>query len=88
MELQIACDGLSLSEILPDYLKTATELGSTILFIFVNLKCFLSNENLKELYAYIAYEKINVLLIENTYRELPDSNEEVILFDQDLCRII
>lgn len=88
VEVRINCEEQCLAEMLPDYMRTATELGGIKLFILVNLKCFLSPEELTELYIYASYEKINLLLLENTYKKSYSDHERIILLDSDLCRLI
>jgi CRISPR-associated protein Csn2 len=88
IDLQISFQGENLAETIQDYLKILTEFQEIKLFVFVNLKCFLSTKDLAELFEFICYEKINILLLENHDQKPYNSNETVILFDKDLCRVL
>jgi len=62
------------------------ELLNKNIIIIVNLKSFISKEDLKELYAMLSYKKINLLLIENSEKYKLDSEERTII-DKDICEI-
>lgn len=77
----------SLVEGIVNYLEICSGALGIKLFVFVNLKSFLSREDLLALYKQLAYKKIFVLLLENSVGEkLPE--EEILLLDEDLCEII
>lgn len=71
-------------ELLCDYLDICSEHLMTKLFVFVNLKSFVDEQELKDLYNHILYRKYNVLMIENKqYRTL--DHEIIRIIDKDAC---
>lgn len=77
-----------LTEKIIDYLSLIVELKGNVLFVFVNLKCFLNEEDLKDFYNEIFLRKINVLLLENHSSSSLKEYEKNIVIDNDLCEII
>jgi len=57
------------------------------LFIFVNIKSYLTEKELQELYTQTAYMKARLLLIEATTKEWILTEERVTIIDKDLCEI-
>ena len=55
-------------------------------FVCVNLKSFFSKEELKYLYEFAVYEKINIIVIESIQSEALIGEKGWIL-DKDLCII-
>lgn len=55
------------------------------LFIFYNLKACLSPEELELFYRSVFYEKLNVLLVEDTQRGIKSFCEDTLVVDKDLC---
>lgn len=78
---------LSFSEKLVEYLKLLSNLGTIKIFILINLKSFVSDEELKEIYKYTIYNKLNLLLIENMESNAHFQEEVVHIVDEDLCEI-
>lgn len=74
-------------EKLLDYVYITSEFLSKKLFIFVNLKSFLLEEELEEFYKMMFYKKINILLLESFEREYKFDCEEYYIIDKDLCQI-
>lgn len=74
-------------EKLLDYVYITSEFLSKKLFIFVNLKSFLLEEELEEFYKMMFYKKINILLLESFEREYKLGCEEYYIIDKDLCQI-
>ncbi len=74
-----------LSQII-NYTKIVHQILGIRLFIFVNLKMYLSSEELKELYKTMHYEKIHLLLLEGIQKNIMDG-EKVWIIDKDLCII-
>ncbi|MGB5824120.1 MAG: type II-A CRISPR-associated protein Csn2 [Proteocatella sp.] len=70
-----------------DYISITHEFCNVKLFIFVNLKNFLLPEELEEFYKTIFYKKIDVLLFENTEREIASKAEYIYIIDKDYCQI-
>lgn len=54
------------------------------LLVFVNLKQYLSKEELLEFYKYCLYNKINVLLIDNSTHETTIEHERKLIVDNEL----
>ncbi|MGN0140625.1 MAG: type II-A CRISPR-associated protein Csn2 [Roseburia sp.] len=69
-----------------EYLKIMGQLCGTELFVFVNLKAYLKESEILELYKTAYYCKIKVLMIENQTRKLL-SNEKMYIIDSDKCLI-
>ena len=69
------------------YLDAIVNFSVVKLICFVNLKCFLSSKELKELYQYIRYNEIAVFFLENTLRPKIE-DEFIVVIDSDLCEII
>lgn len=67
------------------YIDTKIALDGIKLFIAVNLSAFLSEEQMKELKKHCEYNRIHILLIENSIGEnLPA--DKITVIDKDLCR--
>ena len=80
-------DYVNLQEKLISYLRLCAELLNKKLVIFVNLKAYLSEGNLLELYQMAGYFKIQLLLIESVEGEaLPP--EKYFIIDRDQCLIV
>lgn len=77
----------TLIEKLIDYLALMQELCGISFFVFVNLKCYLSDEEVEQLYHFVAYKKFNILLLENTMREKRFEQEKIRIIDIDMCEI-
>ena len=73
-------------ELITDYLEVMTELGGIKLFIFVGLRGYLDDDELKRFVKNLKDRQIDVLLIENISREAVDEIPRVII-DRDLCEI-
>lgn len=70
-----------------EYMGLVQQVCGTKLFILVNFKTFFEKEAMDGLYEYVFYNKINVILIENTYSEAEKDKEKNILIDRDKCII-
>lgn len=86
MELRIEPEGLSFAEQLLQYMEVMKEYCDVQLFIFVNLKDFVSEEELQRLYQDIFYRKLRVLLIESSSK-YSLQGEKTWVIDKDLCEI-
>lgn len=75
------------AERLIDYLSLVSEVLSVELVIFVNLKSFLTQKDIKHLYKWISYNEKNILLLESTTRENSYEEEKIFIIDEDLCQI-
>ena len=78
---------LTLNEKLLEYMRLTRHFLKKKLFIFVNLKAFLSAEELAQLYQMASYEELYLLLLEPQVRfPLPQWENQRII-DDDLCEI-
>lgn len=85
VELEEDCDNVC--EKLFNYIKILNNLCGTNIFITVNIKQYLTSEQIFELYKLAKYIKIQLVLIEfNMYYEKLDCEETYIL-DKDCCII-
>ncbi|NLD50850.1 MAG: type II-A CRISPR-associated protein Csn2 [Clostridiaceae bacterium] len=85
--IRITFSGSTLVEKVMDYINVLKNLCNTRLFLFVNIKTFFSDKELTELYKYIEYNKLDILIIENTVREKKFAQEAIRIIDVDLCEI-
>ena len=69
-----------------EYLKILVNYCGIKIVSFINLKSYLSEEEILELYKYSNYNKIQLLLIESTERTILQ-NEMVHIVDADKCII-
>ena len=71
-------------EKISNYCSLCSRFKKCRLIVFVNLKTYFSDEELKEFYKDMAYKKISLLLVEN--REFCElDNEITTTIDSDLC---
>lgn len=87
MGTQFEVSGKTVLDTLLDYTAITAELLGFRLFFFVNIKQFLSYEELEQLYAFLCYTKINVVLLEGTFTENKHTCEKHYIIDNDLCEI-
>lgn len=87
--VNIAIDeiGTTLLEKLIHYIRISAELLEIKCFMFVNLKTFLSDSELKELYTFSFYHKVHLLLFEGFFTEKTQPCEKHYIIDNDLCEI-
>lgn len=82
---------LPLLEELVNYIQLMSRLCAVKILIFVNLKCYLSEEELSLLYEIAFYNKIQLVLLENTQRastqKFLSDNENTCIMDRDMCII-
>jgi len=69
-----------------EYISICSEYSQTILFIFVNLRSFFTNDELKDFYKFLFYNKIHVLMIESRLSDISE-NEKAKIIDEDLCEV-
>lgn len=84
--LRVDTDGKNILERLCDYVEVMNEFCGTELFVFINLKSYVSSTELLEFYKFCNYKKISLLLVENMPRETIEM-ECVKIIDNDLCEI-
>ncbi len=73
-------------ELITDYASMMVELVNIKLFIFVNLRSFMSDEDLKRFQHNLDNHQIDVLLLESSAKE-PLEYISRLLIDRDLCEI-
>ena len=59
-------------------------LNSNKVLCFINLKQYLSSEEILEFYKYASYNSINVIMIESTRYDYFTNYEKIIIIDQSL----
>lgn len=79
-------NSLNFFERINNYMKICNELQSKKIYIFINLKSFLSIDQINNLYKNIIYNKYNVVLFENVDR-ISLVDEKKIIIDKDGCII-
>lgn len=87
LNLVLESNSSNLLESILQYIEVSLKLLSTSCFVFVNLKNFLSYEELEQLYKFVHYNKINILLLESHFEEKTNPCEIHYLIDKDLCEI-
>lgn len=87
LDLHIDSESMTLPERLIEYMKLCRRFFGKKLFVFLNLKSFLSDRELELFYGTVMYEKFDILLIEGVQREKSCSCERVYIIDSDLCEI-
>ena len=83
----IETENLSLPEKIMEYIGFLNLYCGKKLFIILNLKSALTQEEFFEFVKLLRYKKINILLIENQKGEIVEENENVRIIDNDLCEI-
>ena len=76
----------SLLESIVEYLSVINRICNVNIFVFVGLKTLLNEQELFELYKFVSYEKIHLILIEAFQNKLLE-NEKYLIIDQDACII-
>lgn len=69
-----------------EYIRVVSKICGVKIFVFVDIKHYLSESELKSLYEVVFYEKINIVIIEPVYTERLDGEKGCII-DKDLCII-
>lgn len=86
--IHIELDGTSPAERLLDYMDVCSDLCGISCFALVNLKSFLSNDQLELLYKTALYKKLRLLLLESTCRVGGlERYEHTLLIDSDMCEL-
>ena len=87
LDLHIDSEVMTLPERMLEYMKLCRRFFGKKLFVFLNLKSFLSDRELELFYGTVMYEKFDILLVEGTQRGKTCSCERVYIIDSDLCEI-
>ena len=85
LEFRVDTEGMSVPEQLLEMMRLHREIFRKRLFVFVNFKAFLSENELLLFYRSVFYEKLSVFLLESGQRETIGDCEEVHIIDKDLC---
>ncbi len=85
LAFHVDTEGMSIPEQLLEMMRLHRECFRKRLFVFVNLKAFLSEEEVTLFYQSVFYEKLSVLLLESGQKETVRPCEEVRIIDKDLC---
>ena len=85
-KIKVDCQAESLLEQVVEYVNASVELLHQNIFVFLNLKLFLTKEELEALYYECFNRKVYLILIETIFQEkLP--KEKVCIIDKDQCII-
>lgn len=77
----------NLFELLWQYIKATSELLKKKLIVFVNIRSYLTQEQVIELIKNADYNEISLLLIENCQKGCPTDSVHYIIIDKDGCEI-
>lgn len=88
LDFKISTEGLSLAESILEYMAVTRTFLKEQCFVFVNLKSYLSEDQLEVFYQEVFYGKHHTLLIENVMREPVFPFEKIRIIDKDLCEIL
>jgi len=76
----------SFLEKLIDYIRVMSSVAGIRIFFFTDLRKWLDEEECRQLYEYVLYNKILLILIENS-ESTKLLEEKVLILDKDLCMI-
>lgn len=83
----IDTEEMNFCEKLTEYITLMSECFAKKLFVILNMKSALSDEEHTEFCKLAAYKKFNVLLIENKQCGICADNEKIRIIDNDLCEL-
>lgn len=86
-DMKISSDTGTLAERIIDYLRIVHQIMKQRIFIFINLKAYLTEEEMQMLYEFCSYEKIILILVENVCKNCNYDKEKIWIIDKDLCII-
>ncbi len=84
--VEFQSQGETLLQRITEYLCAMSKIGGIDNYIFVGLKQYLTEEELENLYEFVFYEKINLILVEAVHSPAI-SGEKGWIIDRDLCII-
>ncbi len=84
--VEVQSQGETLLQRMTEYLRVMSKIGGVDNYIFVGLKQYLTVEELENLYEFVFYEKINLILVE-AVQSPAISGEKGWIIDSDLCII-
>lgn len=85
--LRFCDEAVGLCEKVAEYITVCNEFLKKDIFIFVNLKSFINDVEISELYEYAFYKKIHLILLENHCSNNVLTDEDVRIIDNDLCDV-
>lgn len=83
---RFADDDTSLPNRVLDYMRLMRDFAGRHIFVFVNARSYLSDNELSEIFDIALSEKLRVLLIDSSSKSLLP-NEDRLLIDDDLCEL-
>lgn len=84
MEIDNRAEGLL--ENIVEYIKVVSQICGIKTFVFIDIKHYLTGEELEQLYEMVFYKKINLIIIEPVHTNKLDK-EKCWIIDKDLCII-
>lgn len=84
--VRLETESITMLEKLVEYFRLLHQLCRVEVIVCVNLKSYLSEVELRQLYETVFYEKIALILLENVQREKVDG-ERICIMDRDWCII-
>ena len=85
-EVKIEVQVQSILERIIEYIKISSNLLKQNIFVFLNLKLFLTEQEIEELYKECFYRKVHLILIEAIYHT-KKIEEKICIIDKDKCVI-
>lgn len=85
--LRLKQESTTLLESIIDYLSVMQQILCKNIFVCINLKCYLSEVEMKQLYEMADYKKISLLLIEGRQPEQILTEEKMFIIDKMGCEI-
>ncbi|MGD9901058.1 MAG: type II-A CRISPR-associated protein Csn2 [Spirochaetales bacterium] len=87
-DVKVEDNSQTLLEKLINYINLVFEFNLYKLLIFVNLKNYLSKEDLLKFYKHIIYKEYKVLLLESSQMDCNIEYEKTLIIDKDMCEIV
>lgn len=84
--IKIEEDPLSFFERLLEYIRIQNVILGKMLIILVNIRSYLTEQQLKDFFLFIQYNEIEVLMIESFQRDFTNATNKYII-DKDKCEI-
>ncbi len=84
--VKIDCSGESLLDKIVEYLRAMRQICHVAIYVFVGLKQYLTEDELRKLYEFVFYEKIYLVIFEAGHSQVING-EKCWLFDKDMCII-
>lgn len=84
--IRIEDESIVFADRIIDYLRIYHQICRVEHFVFVNLKQYLTLDELKGIYEFASYEKLNLILLEGRYQSKCDGEKNWII-DKDRCII-